>query len=354
MAGIVLGASKLGSPWTTLDPFLFCVHHLDAYPAGNGRLGPAASVSGRVPGMDFSSKDGWSMYHGEIVPGFPRHPHRGFETVTIVRRGFIDHADSLGSVARYGPGDVQWLTAGRGVVHSEMFPLLDQHGPNPLELFQIWLNLPGASKPVAPYFSMSWAGEVPQLTFLDDQRGTTEVRVVAGTLEGASPPASPPDSWASRPDSDVAIWLVRMTPHTTWTLPAARRGSNRAIYNYCGDPLRIAGEVVQGPAAIRLLADAKAMVTSGPVPTEFLLLQGAPIGEPIVQHGPFVMNTAAEIDEAFDEYRRTEFGGWPWPSPGPVHGRDRVRFARFSDGRVDAPPSTGQDPCRLTRLARKG
>src|SRR5690606_17939901 len=154
---LVLRTAPLGFPWVTADPFLFCAHHDDAYPAGNGSFGPAASLAGRDIGQDFSRKDGWSMYHGETVPGFPAHPHRGFETVTIVRSGLIDHADSLGAAARFGRGDVQWLTAGSGIVHAEMFPLLATDSANPLELFQIWLNLPAASKMAAPYFSMFWA-----------------------------------------------------------------------------------------------------------------------------------------------------------------------------------------------------
>src|SRR5512147_533997 len=203
----VLELLPLGFPWQTVAPFLFCVHHDDAYPAGNAQLGPAASLAGRDIGQDFAGKDGWRMYHGDTVPGFPRHPHRGFETVTIVRQGLIDHSDSLGATARYGHGDVQWLTAGRGIMHSEMFPLLDDSAPNPLELFQIWLNLPAASKMVAPHFTMMWGEKIPKARFVDGEGHGTDVTVVAGALEGAAAPlAPPPDSWASRADSGVAIW----------------------------------------------------------------------------------------------------------------------------------------------------
>src|SRR5258708_4633833 len=148
------------------------------------------------------------MYHGRVVPGFPQHPHRGFETVTVVRRGLIDHADSLGAAARYGAGDVQWLTAGQGIVHSEMFPLLDRERPNPLELFQIWLNLPAASKMVEPHFKMLWSRDVPRVA----PAPGVEVTLVAGALDGARPPAPPPRSWAARAENDVAIWTIRLQP----------------------------------------------------------------------------------------------------------------------------------------------
>src|SRR5215813_3618843 len=155
MQDVITKVEPLAFPWVTADPFLFCVHHDDAYPKGNEAMGvdPPALV-GRNMGSDFVVKDGFRMYHGEVVPGFPQHPHRGFETVTIARRGYIDHSDSLGAAARFGRGDVQWLTAGGGIVHSEMFPLLDRDRPNPLELFQIWLNLPAADKMVEPHFAM--------------------------------------------------------------------------------------------------------------------------------------------------------------------------------------------------------
>ena len=138
----------LGFQWDTQDPFLFCVHHEDKFPKGNDVMGPATPIDDRPLGDDFIIKDGWRMYHGRTVPGFPEHPHRGFETITVVREGIVDHADSLGAAGRYGHGDVQWMTAGKGVQHSEMFPLIHKDKENHMELFQIWLNLPKKNKMV--------------------------------------------------------------------------------------------------------------------------------------------------------------------------------------------------------------
>ncbi len=112
---VVLSTRPLGpspSPWETDDPFLFCVHHRDDYPAGNGKMGPKATLEGREMGMDFAGKDIGACTTAKKCRGFPQHPHRGFETVTLVRKGLIDHSDSLGATARFGHGDVQWLTAG--------------------------------------------------------------------------------------------------------------------------------------------------------------------------------------------------------------------------------------------------
>ena len=159
----------LGFPWETQDPFLFCVHHMDHYPKGNDDLGPDTSLAGRAIGQDFNPNADWRMYHGTKVPGFPAHPHRGFETVTIVQKGLIDHSDSLGAAARFGNGDVQWMTAGKGIQHSEMFPLLNKKKDNPLELFQIWLNLPTAGKFVVPYFQMIWSEDIPLISKQDNK-----------------------------------------------------------------------------------------------------------------------------------------------------------------------------------------
>jgi redox-sensitive bicupin YhaK (pirin superfamily) len=336
VADAILSVTKLGFPWQTADPFLFCVHHDDAYPEGNGDMGPAASLEGRDIGQDFAGKDGWRMYHGDVVPGFPQHPHRGFETVTIVRRGLIDHSDSLGAVARFGGGDTQWLTAGKGIVHSEMFPLISESAPNPLELFQIWLNLPKASKFVEPHFTMLWNEGIPRATFADGEGRGTEVAVVAGKLGGATALSPPPNSWAARPEADVAIWTIKMASGAKWLLPpAASADANRVLYFFKGKGLSVGGRPIPPYVAVALRADAEVELVGGDDESELLLLQGKPIGEPLVQHGPFVMNTEEEIRQAFLDYRRTGFGGWPWPSHGPVHPREQGRFARHADGRVE-------------------
>lgn len=344
---LILETRPLGFPWETADPFLFCVHHDDAYPAGNEQLGPAASLAGRNIGQDFEGRDGWRMYHGEIVPGFPQHPHRGFETVTIVRRGYIDHSDSLGATARFGAGDVQWLTAGAGTVHCEMFPLLERDEPNPLELFQIWLNLPREDKLVPPHFAMLWGRDIPRLTFTDEAGRKTEVTVIAGpsALRATStrdagddirPPSPPPRSWAARPDTDVAIWTIRMDPKAAWTLPPTKdAGVTRTIYFFRGSSLSVGTETLKTKTAAVLQSDRPARLEAGDEPVEILVLQGRPIGQPVVQYGPFVMNTRAEIQQAIVDYQRTRFGGWPWPSDAPVHDRAESRFAKHADGRIE-------------------
>jgi len=336
MSDPIIDVTPLGSRWQTRDPFLFCAHHIDRFPKGNDQLGPAASLAGHEIGQDFAGRDGWRMYHGDVVPGFPQHPHRGFETVTIVRTGYIDHSDSLGATARFGMGDVQWLTAGRGVVHSEMFPLLDPDGPNTLELFQIWLNLPAKSKLVDPYFTMFWAKDIPHRRHTDDAGRHVDVSVIAGSLEGLQPLAPPPQSWASNEDADLAIWSISMEAGATWIVPPARNpGTLRTLHQFAGRGVSVGGHEVPGPAAVQVHANEAAPIAATNGAVEILLLQGRPIGEPVAQHGPFVMNTRAELETAFSDYQTTRFGGWPWPSDAPVHPREEGRFAKHADGRVE-------------------
>ncbi|MEM6926760.1 MAG: pirin family protein [Myxococcota bacterium] len=337
-ANPILGIDVLGAPpWRTADPFLFCVHHDDAYPKGTAQQGPAASLAGRNLGNDFTPLDGWRMYHGDVVPGFPRHPHRGFETVTVVRRGFVDHSDSLGATARYGNGDVQWMTAGRGIVHAEMFPLTRRDQDNPLELFQIWINLPARSKMVEPHFTMLWDESVPEVVFTDDDNRKTAVTLSAGELEGKRPPAPAPNSWAADPSHEVAIWQIRMDGGARFEVPAASTGVNRTFYVFRGAGIDLAGQSISNGRRVEVRADQPVAIRNGFEPTEILMLQGRPIGEPVANYGPFVMNTRAELEQAFADYRRTQFGGWPWRRDDPVHAATERRFAKHPDGHLDKP-----------------
>jgi len=312
-------------------------HHLDHYPRGDGALAPVSGTGGRDRGSDFSGKDGWSMYHGGPVPGFPAHPHRGFETITIVPQGYVDHADSVGGRARYGQGDVQWLTAGAGVLHSEMFPLLHTGRDNPLSLMQIWLNLPASNKMSPPHFSMFWAEAMPHVR-LDNG---VDVQVIAGELDGVPALPPPPDSWASDPRSGFAIWMATVPPGTAWDVPAAAHGDGmRVLHVIAGERVRVEGRELEGRHVIDVRPDAPVtLANAGGDAVVVVMLQARPIGEPVATHGPFVMNTEAEIRQAFADFERTRFGRWPFPTPAPTHGALAERFAVYPDGREERPPA---------------
>jgi redox-sensitive bicupin YhaK (pirin superfamily) len=331
----IIRIKPLGFQWETPDPFLFCVHHDDHFPKGNNDLGPAASLQGRNIGNDFTLKDGWRMYHGDTIPGFPVHPHRGFETVTVVLKGLVDHADSAGTAGRYGNGDVQWMTAGNGLQHSEMFPLLNKEKENHCELFQIWLNLPAAKKFVEPHFSMLWSESIPVYRTKDSNGKITEVKIIAGKIDLINAPPPAPDSWAADLNNEVAIWIINMEADAEWIIPPASELINRTLYYFKGDSIEISGNIVDPYHSVDLKSGQEAILINGHEEGHMLLLQGRPINDPVVQYGPFVMNTNQEIHEAMHDYQRTRFGGWPWPRPDQVHPASKGRFARYSDGRVE-------------------
>jgi redox-sensitive bicupin YhaK (pirin superfamily) len=331
MNAAILKRLPLEMFWPTFDPFLFCAFHNDRYPEGNGEMGPATSLAGRSLGQDFVGMDGWRMYHGKKVPGFPAHPHRGFETVTIVNKGLVDHADSMGASGRYGEGDTQWMTAGEGIQHSEMFPLLNEESNNPLELFQIWLNLPSKNKMVPPHFSMLWNEETPVVKESDINGNDISIKVVAGIFNNVIPAPCPPNSWAAEEDSQVAIWLIDLSENAEWVLPAAKPDLSRTLYFFQGESIELEGVTGTVNEAFVLNSNASVRMKNTGKRARFLLMQGRPIGENVEQHGPFVMNTKEELQQAFSDYQATQFGGWPWPRADQVHDKSKGRFAKYMD-----------------------
>jgi redox-sensitive bicupin YhaK (pirin superfamily) len=323
----------IGFPWQTFDPFLFCAHHQDVYPSGNEQLGiDRDQLGGRALGSDFEKKDGFRMYHGKQIPGFPYHPHCGFETITLVTEGFIDHSDSLGAAARFGEGDVQWMTAGSGVQHSEMFPMLQSNNENRLELFQIWLNLPARSKQVDAHFEMIWADEIPQW-----KTNGVFTRLIYGKIDEHKQSMCPPNSWAADHRNHLQLVQYILDPGATLQLPGTDGPLNRALYQYKGSSEINEQAFKEGTGVFIEEQEKLTIINCSESPVYFILMQGKPIGEPVAKYGPFVMNTSQEIEQVIQNYRRTEFGGWPWPTAEHVHGAGHGRFAQYPDGYIKLP-----------------
>ena len=227
------------------------------------------------------------------------------------------------------------MTAGSGIQHTEMFPLLHRDRENPLELFQIWLNLPASDKFVDPYYTMLWKEDIPVISYRDSSGHETKITLIAGSLENMKAPSPPPESWAAKPGHDVVIMLIRMEPRATYKLPAAKEGIERSIYFYKGNSMSINKSGIPSYQAVHLEKGSAIELENGDEESYLLLLQAAPIQETVVQHGPFVMNSRQEIMRAFEDYRQTEFGGWPWSRPDQVHDRNMGRFAKYADGKTE-------------------
>lgn len=315
-------AVNIPAPMATQDPFLFCVYHRDMYPEGDEKM----QAPGRGNGADFAGEKPWRFYHGSRIPGFPAHPHVGFETITAVMEGTIDHTDSLGNAGRYSAGDLQHMTAGRGIQHSEMFPLVKSDASNTLQLFQIWLNLPGKDKTVEPAFVMHWNEDVRR----KDYGEGVQLTVWTGEYDGVRSLKPTPNSWAAKEENDVGVYLIKMKAGASFTLNPARggKGTNRSLYFVEGESVVVCDQLLDRKAVLDVDASHEISLKN-PSDAEIivLVLQGKPIGEPVAQHGPFVMNTREEIQNCFAEYRRTAFGGWPWESDDYAFPREKGRFA---------------------------
>ena len=224
------------------------------------------------------------------------------------------------------------MTAGKGIQHSEMFPLINPDNDNPLEIFQIWLNLPSYSKMVQPYFKMLWREDIPVLKQKDDLGRSTQVQVISGNIFPVTPDQSTPDSWASTPEHFVGIYTVEMSKGASWVLPKTSEKATRSLFFYQGNTIVIQNETIQSNHLVELNASDTIEIQNGSQVAKFLILEGLPIAQPVVQYGPFVMNSQQEIIQAKRDYGKTQFGGWPWVDKEVVHPREKGRFALYVDG----------------------
>jgi hypothetical protein len=227
--------------------------------------------------------------------GVGRHPHRGFETVTIAYRGEVAHRDSTGQGGVIGPGDVQWMTAGSGILHEEFHSQAFTREGGTLEMVQLWVNLPAAHKMTDPGYQAISARDIPEVPLAE---GAGSLRVIAGEYAGQKGPA--------RTFSPMQVWDLRLTQGglSTLSLP---EGWNTALVVLRG-ALRINGEPPARDAQLVLLDSAGSDFTiEADSDALVLLLSGEPIAEPIVGHGPFVMNSEEEIARAIDDFNRGRF-----------------------------------------------
>ncbi len=233
----------------------------------------------------------------DYLAGFPAHPHRGFETVTYMLDGHMRHEDHLGNKGDLGPGDVQWMTAARGIIHSEM----PQQSEGRMRGFQLWLNLPSQEKMRPAAYRDVPARDIPTVKLSGG-----EVRVIAGTLAVEKVSAQGPiNGSGARITTDPTYLDVRVPAAAEITIPVTA-GHNAFLYVYEGDALvgaAAAAKSVPNRAAGVLSDGDEVRVQAGSAGARFLLLAAKPLHEPVVQYGPFVMNTREEIEQAIADYR---------------------------------------------------
>jgi redox-sensitive bicupin YhaK (pirin superfamily) len=227
---------------------------------------------------------------GDYIAGFPMHPHRGFETVTIMLAGAMQHRDSVGNTGFLKPGSVQWMTAGRGIVHEEM----PQQENGLMWGFQLWVNLPAAKKMIPPRYQDVPPEQIPVVSI-----GAAKARVIVGTLGDVSGPI---ENIATEPL--VLDLTIPADTRVELPFPASKNGF---VYLYTGTAM-VGGKIILARHIATVGAGEGLEVRTEAEETRLLLVMGNPIGEPIARYGPFVMNTEAEIHAAFADYRAGRLG----------------------------------------------
>lgn len=231
--------------------------------------------------------------------GVGQHPHRGFETVTIVYAGEVEHRDSTGKGGVIGAGDVQWMTAGSGILHEEFHSTGYAKTGGPFEMVQLWVNLPAKDKMAAPGYQAITADTIPEVALAND---AGRVRVIAGTYEGAKGPANT--------FTPMNVWDVRLTAGKTVDLPQPE-GWTVQVVVLAGTVLVNGVAVVRETQMVTLATDGTGVSIEANSDAKLLLLAGEPIDEPVVGYGPFVMNSQAEIIQAIADFNGGKFGRMP-------------------------------------------
>jgi len=231
--------------------------------------------------------------------GVGEHPHRGFETVTIVYQGELEHRDSAGNGGHIGPGDVQWMTAASGILHEEFHSDRFAREGGAMEMMQLWVNLPAKDKMAPPRYQTLLDADIPSVPLPDD---AGRVRVIAGDFAGQRGPAqtfTPIEVWDLRLNAGASAQLAMPEGHTVALVPMHRR-------------VAINGEGTVNPAQLALLSrSGSAFTVSAPEDAMVLVLGGQPLGEPVVGYGPFVMTSDREIAQAIRDYQGGRFGRMP-------------------------------------------
>lgn len=231
----------------------------------------------------------------QTPPGVGAHPHKGFETVTIVYDGEVEHRDSAGNSGKIGPGDVQWMTAGSGLLHEEFHSREAARRGGVVSMAQLWVNLPKRDKNAPPRYQTILDGTIPRVPLAE---GAGELRVIAGRFGGAEGPAET--------FSPVEVWDIRLNAGATVVLPLAE-GQNAILPVLQGD-VEVAGTKIDGSHTALFERSGETITVTATSEAKLLLLGGAPLDEPIAHYGPFVMNTQEEIRQAIDDFRRGKMG----------------------------------------------
>lgn len=258
---------------------------------GYTNLGPAIS-----PFLLFDYAGPMEFPPTEKRLGVGEHPHRGFETVTIVYSGEVEHRDSSGGGGGIGPGDVQWMTAASGLVHEEFHGREFARRGGMFEMVQLWVNLPAKDKMSPPHYQSILNSQIPVLSL---SHGQGSVRVIAGQFDGVTGPA--------RTFTPIHVWDLRLASERQICLPVS--GGYTTILAVLKGSVRIDGAETIGPAEIALFErEGDHICIDSAEDTTALLLCGEPIDEPIVGSGPFVMNSAEEIRQAMVDYQSGKMG----------------------------------------------